>query len=237
MASEWPPLKNTAYTFDMSVFSQADPTALKSAPTIAAGDFKISTDGSALANLTNLPTASGVMITIVLTAAEMNGDRIFIYWQDAAGAEWISGYLEIFSGTQQSGDNYPIVSHATYGNAQLVRSTTPANPLTVDASGRTVASSVVNGVTLGAASIDSASLASSGKNAIADGILDRADGVETGLTLRQWLRLGATALFSKWSGLGTGNPIGRDYGDTKNRIDVNTDANGNRTSFNSRDAT
>ena len=33
----------------------------------------------------------------------------------------------------QTGDSYAIVSHADYGNAKLVRSTTPANTLTVDA--------------------------------------------------------------------------------------------------------
>ena len=35
---------------------------------------------------------------------------------------------------QQTGDSYAVVSHADYGNAKLVRSTTPANTLTVDAS-------------------------------------------------------------------------------------------------------
>lgn len=34
----------------------------------------------------------------------------------------------------QTGDSYAIVNHADYGNAKLVRSTTPANTLTVDAS-------------------------------------------------------------------------------------------------------
>jgi len=33
----------------------------------------------------------------------------------------------------QTGDSYAIVNHADYGNAKLVRSTTPANTLTVDA--------------------------------------------------------------------------------------------------------
>lgn len=35
---------------------------------------------------------------------------------------------------QQTGDSYAVVAHADYGNAKLVRSTTPANTLTVDAS-------------------------------------------------------------------------------------------------------
>jgi len=34
---------------------------------------------------------------------------------------------------QQTGDSYAVVAHADYGNAKLVRSTTPANTLSVDA--------------------------------------------------------------------------------------------------------
>ncbi len=35
-----------------------------------------------------------------------------------------------------TGDPYAVVAHADYGNAKLVRSTTPANALTVDANGK-----------------------------------------------------------------------------------------------------
>lgn len=37
--------------------------------------------------------------------------------------------------TVQTGDSYPVVSHADHGNAKLVRSTTPANALDVSATG------------------------------------------------------------------------------------------------------
>ena len=39
----------------------------------------------------------------------------------------------------QTGDAYAVVAHADYGNAKLVRSTTPANTLTVDASHQALA--------------------------------------------------------------------------------------------------
>jgi hypothetical protein len=43
-------------------------------------------------------------------------------------------FLEVeLTGTEQTGDSYAIVNHTDYGNAKLVRSTTPANTLTVDA--------------------------------------------------------------------------------------------------------
>jgi hypothetical protein len=48
----------------------------------------------------------------------------------------IIGTLDTGTHKPQSGDTYTIVSHTDYGNAKLVRSTTPANTLTVDTSHR-----------------------------------------------------------------------------------------------------
>ena len=49
-------------------------------------------------------------------------------------ADWVVGTIDTYTGnTKQTGDSYAVVNHADYGNAQLVRSTTPANTLTVDA--------------------------------------------------------------------------------------------------------
>lgn len=44
----------------------------------------------------------------------------------------------------QSGDGYAIANHASYGNSKLVRSTTPANTLDVDASGDVTAENMVS---------------------------------------------------------------------------------------------
>ena len=44
--------------------------------------------------------------------------------------------LNDLGGTAQTGDAYAVVAHTDYGNAKLVRSTTPTNTLAVDASGR-----------------------------------------------------------------------------------------------------
>jgi len=66
-------------------------------------------------------------------------------------------------------------------------------------------------------------------NANADALLDRAAGVETGLTLRQFARLASAALFGKVSGL-PGSPKFRDHADSKDRISATTDTDGNRSS-------
>ena len=73
-------------------------------------------------------------------------------------------------------------------------------------------------------------------NENADALLDRTAGVETGLTLRQWLRLAASTLFGKASGLSGTTAVYRDFGDTKDRISATVDVHGNRTAV-TRDAT
>lgn len=65
-------------------------------------------------------------------------------------------------------------------------------------------------------------------NAGIDAILDRTDGVEVGYTLRQALRLVASALLGELSGAATTTIVIRDIGDTKTRITATVDADGNR---------
>ena len=63
---------------------------------------------------------------------------------------------------------------------------------------------------------------------VADGILDKADGVETGRTVRQILRLMASVTLGKASG-GPGGSVFRDTNDTKNRVTTTADGSGDRT--------
>lgn len=54
-----------------------------------------------------------------------------VTWTDAR-----AGYLDNINGhTAQTGDSYAIVNSGTFGNAQLVRATTPANTLDISVSG------------------------------------------------------------------------------------------------------
>ena len=87
-----PPKKNEDFIIrialeDLSLFG-----SFKSNPTIAAGDFKVSIDGGALANLTTLPSvspASSIWVLITLSSTEMNGDVISVQCIDQTGPkEW-----------------------------------------------------------------------------------------------------------------------------------------------------
>lgn len=66
-------------------------------------------------------------------------------------------------------------------------------------------------------------------NENADALLDRANSIETGLTLRQAHRLQVAALAGKISGAETTSVSIRNVGDTKDRITATVDADGNRT--------
>ena len=69
-------------------------------------------------------------------------------------------------------------------------------------------------------------------NQNADALLDRTDGVETGLTLRNAMRLNTAVLAGKLSGARSGSEVFRNaVADSKNRLTVASDSTGNRTAI------
>jgi len=101
---------------------------------------QISKDGGAAAatndtnptelDATNFP---GVYI-FDMTQAETNADLVILQAKSSSTGISILPVL-IYPIIQVTGDAYAIVAHADYGNAKLVRSTTPANALDVSATG------------------------------------------------------------------------------------------------------
>lgn len=98
-----PPKKNTAFSFYVTLTSQADTDIFQVNPTLAIGDVKVSTDGGALNNITTLPVvtpAGGQQVLVSLSNTEMNGDVIGVLFSDPT-AEWQDLYIEILTDTQQ----------------------------------------------------------------------------------------------------------------------------------------
>lgn len=92
---------------------------------------------------------------------------------------------------------------------------------------------VVDANTGGLAALPAAAAAATGglqgttfKNAIADALLDRANGIESGITLRQALRLTCAVLFGKASGFGASIYRFRDPADSKDRVIVTVSTDG-----------
>ena len=84
------PTKAAAYEFSISLISRST-GQFQANPTIAAGDFQVSIDNGALANLTTLPTvtpSSSRIVRFQLSASEMDGDNILVQGVDQAGDEW-----------------------------------------------------------------------------------------------------------------------------------------------------
>lgn len=86
----------------------------------------------------------------------------------------------------------------------------------------------LSAVGLGTDSITAAVLAADAANEIADALLDRANGIETSMTLRQALRLILASASGVLSGAATTTVTIKAPDDTTNRIVATVDADGNR---------
>ncbi len=82
MAAPWnPPVRGEDFKTSICLTDMGNPGSFKANPTIAAGDFKISKDGGAFANLNTLPSvtpAAGVAVELLLSATEMTADYVII---------------------------------------------------------------------------------------------------------------------------------------------------------------
>lgn len=94
------------------------------------------------------------------------------------------------------------------------------------------AAGAIDAAAIAADAIGASELATDAANEIADALLDRANAIETGLTLRQALRLIAAADAAKLSGATTTTVTIRNaVADSKDRIVATVDADGNRSAI------
>lgn len=111
---------------------------------------------------------------------------------------------------------------------------TPANKIASDSQGR-VAASNPGGLTQAQADQLTAiaqaigTLTAAERAAVADALLDRANAIETGKTVRQAMRIVAAVLAGKITGAGTGTETFRGLDGVTTRAVVTTDADANRT--------
>lgn len=87
-----PPKKGEDYIVYVPLQDFDTPGAFQASPTIAAGDFKVSKDDGALADLATLPTvapAGSIWVKITLSATEMDADNVKVQCIDqTATPEW-----------------------------------------------------------------------------------------------------------------------------------------------------
>jgi hypothetical protein len=102
VAAPWnPPVRAEDFSFRIAVEDYANPGNFKSSPTVAAGDFQVSKDGGAFANLNTLPTvepAATRWIEVILSATEMTADSVIVQWVDQTSPkEWADGGICILT--------------------------------------------------------------------------------------------------------------------------------------------
>lgn len=101
------PVQGTAYNFFIALADALNPAVYIDNPTLAAGDFQISQDGAAYANLATLPTVApggSAAVNIALNATEMTADKLTVLARDVAGAEWeeVLIFIDIPTGNSES---------------------------------------------------------------------------------------------------------------------------------------
>lgn len=106
------PIKGEEYIFYVGLTSRSIPQTLINAPVMIAGDVQISIDGGALVNITNLPTTSGKIVEVYLTASEMNGDSIVVLFTDGNN-QWCDLLVELRPSASTIGD---LTTSADVGN-------------------------------------------------------------------------------------------------------------------------
>lgn len=146
------PKRDTAYDYYMILVKAGTVVA---SPTIVTGDFQVSIDGGAFADLAALPVvtpAGSVAVNVSLSAAEMGGDKIVVFASDQDGSEWddvftfidapvdnedaltlMRQYMSNYSEIKQTGGGNRLVQIFPDGNTD--GSGSPEHEFTIDVNG------------------------------------------------------------------------------------------------------
>lgn len=118
------PKKNQTYTFLVQLEDSSNPGVFRNNPTIAAGDVKVSTDGSARTNLANLPTVeNGIDVKPIMSAGEMNGDRVVVEFKDqTVPPEWEPIVVNIYPEVNTLADIAAKTNKLNFDGADSVKS-------------------------------------------------------------------------------------------------------------------
>jgi len=178
-------------------------------PTIVAGDAKVDLDGAGQVNVNAVPTSDAAgLVTWSPTQAETNADVVSLLLVDAAGGEW-DPVTQVFytemETTVATNLDAAISTRAT--QADILSDATPFAGANVDAAISTRATAATAAAAVWAA--------------VAEGVL----------TYAEFQTIMFSVLAGRSTGGGTANIDFRDLADTKSRVTVTVDANGNRTAI------
>jgi hypothetical protein len=240
MATQVPPKRATAFSFEVSLVSQADTDVFQTSVTLAAGDVVVYKDGVLDGNIDTLPTeigTSGVLV-VALSAAEMTADRVTVRFHDVAGDQWQDLLVTLHTVTTSQIDDLATAAALAVvdGNVDLTLVDLGGMDLKLDdllldtgTDGVVLANNAITAAKIATDAITSDELAASALAEIADAVHDEV--VENSYTLRQILRLLAAAVCGEAIGGGTATITFYGLDGVTDRIVATVDANGNRSSM------
>lgn len=182
MASTIPPVKGSSYSFEVSLIDQSDTDLFKANPTLAAGDVVVYQDGALDGNIDSLPTAIGAsaVLTVTLSASEMDADRVTVLFSDQAGDEWCDLLVHIETAGQTldtiDGNVDSILTDTGTtldGKLNTIDSNVDAVLLDTGTDGVVLANDAITAAKIAANAITSSEIATSAAQEIADEILKR----------------------------------------------------------------
>ncbi|QND60385.1 hypothetical protein [Mesorhizobium huakuii] len=183
----------------------------------------------------NMPGEYALLIDEDTTIASTSDSEEYIVSITQASMARVTRVVELFRRDSTSGRTQTVDASGRVDVGSLLGTAvaTPATAGVMDVNVKNAAnvawgSGAITNAAFAADAISATKVNADVGNEFADSLLDRTAGVETGLTIRQAMRLIASALFGKSSGLATTTGVFRDIGDTKNRISATIDADGNR---------
>jgi len=178
------------------------PAGASTAADIAAINAKTTNLPAAPASTTNITAASGVSLSSAGIQAIWDAATSALSTVGSIG-KWILDKLDVVLSTRLATSGYTAPDNTSITAIKAKTDNIPASPAAVS-------------------DIPTA-------NQNADALLDRTDGVETGVTVRKSLRLANAANGGKVDGAATTTIHLRDIADSKNRVTATVDSDGNRT--------
>lgn len=214
-AGDFPTNINTAGVYSVAVFEQAGGSPAEGDTLVAVGDLHW--NGTAVVARGTLNTGSitaDAIATDAIDADALAADAVAEITTDLATADGLDDLFSAIASTIAS-EVVARLPNALVGGR-------------IDASVGAMASGVLTAAAVATGAIDADALATDAAQKIADALLDRTAGVETGYTVRQALRIILSALAGKLQGAGTTTVQIRDVNDSKDRISATVDSSGNR---------
>jgi len=144
------PQKGIAYIVPAFGLDSLGGSTFQVDPTIAAGDFQISKDFGAFANLATLPTVSpsgSSSVKVSLSSTEMTADKIRILGIDVAGSEWDPIEILIDNPVSNSGNAVDLLE-GDYVETNLTRVINKRGTTTALLSKTIIGSLLVDGVVI-----------------------------------------------------------------------------------------